>query len=156
MLGIVGVEECDVMDALTVQPEESLHIVVAFDLIEHFKKDELLEFIDKVYRCLLPGGQLIVHTPNGASPFFGTVRYGDFTHENAFTRNSIRQILLASGFLEVSCFEDTPNIHGIKSLFRWAIWKIIRGCLRLYIGAETGDLSKDHIFTQNFVTVATK
>lgn len=155
-LGIAGVEEGDLREAVKAQPDASLDVIVAFDVIEHFTRDELLPFVDDVRRALKPGGRWIIHVPNGESPFFGAVRYGDLTHEFAFTRVSLTQLLLSSGFTSVRCYEDAPVVHGLRSALRWMLWKSFRGMLRLYIAAETGDASSEHIFSQNLLAVATK
>lgn len=155
-LGIEHVEQGDILDALRAQADSSLDVVIAFDLIEHFTRDELLVVVDAVNRVLSPGGRWIIHVPNGESPFFGGVRYGDFTHELAFTRTSIKQLLLTSGFAEVWCHEDSPVPHGIKSAIRAMLWKGIRAMLRFCIAVETGDMSSDRIFSQNFYAIANK
>jgi len=155
-LGIVGVKQDDLLQGLRTTPADSCDVVVAFDVLEHFTKQELLDIVDEVHRVLTAGGRWIIHTPNGESPFGGSVRYGDFTHELAFTRESMAQLLLASGFADVRCFEDTPIVHGISSALRWMVWKGMRALLRLYIAAETGDPGRASIFTQNFLTVAVK
>lgn len=155
-LGIAGVAEGDLRDALAAQADASLDVVVAFDVIEHFTRDELLPFVDQVQRVLKPGGRWIIHVPNGESPFGGRMRYWDLTHELAFTRTSLGQLLLSSGFADVRCFEDAPVVHGAKSALRWLLWKGFRGMLRLYIAAETGDAGGAHIFSQNLLAVARK
>jgi 2-polyprenyl-3-methyl-5-hydroxy-6-metoxy-1,4-benzoquinol methylase len=155
-LGIEGVEEGDLLAALAVQADGSLDVIVAFDVIEHFTRDELLGFVDQVQRVLRPGGRWIIHTPNGESPFCGRMRYWDLTHELAFTRTSIIQLLLSSGFSNVQCFEDSPIPHGLMSTVRWLLWQVIRSGLRLYLAAETGDTAGSAIFSQNFLTVAVK
>lgn len=155
-LGIEGVREGDLMEALKGLPEASQDVVIAFDVIEHFTKGELLPFMDEVYRVLRKGGRWLIHTPNGESPFASHIRYGDFTHEQCFTRESMTQLLKSSGFSEVVCLEDAPIPHGLKSAVRWLVWKMIRGMLRLYLAAETGAAKRDCIFTQNFLTVAFK
>jgi 2-polyprenyl-3-methyl-5-hydroxy-6-metoxy-1,4-benzoquinol methylase len=155
-LGIEGVEEGDLLAALAAQADESLDVVVAFDVIEHFTRDELLGFVDQVHRVMRRGGRWIIHTTNGESPFCGRSRYGDLTHELAYTRMSISQLLLSSGFSKVQCFEDMPIPHGLKSAVRWGLWQVIRSLLRIYIAAETGDTSGNAIFSQNFLVVAEK
>lgn len=155
-LGIEGVEQGDLLKTLAELPDASHDCIVAFDVIEHFTRDELIGFVDEVHRVLKSGGRWIIHTPNGESPFFGRIRYGDLTHELAFTRTSISQLLLSSGFARAQSYEDTPIPHGFKSGLRWMLWKGIRSALRLYIAVETGDASNAHIFTQNFLTVAYK
>ena len=155
-LGIEEVAQDDVMDALSEQPDGSLDCIVAFDLIEHFTKNELIGLVDEVCRVLKPGGRWIIHTPNAESPFGNRVLFGDFTHELAFTRTSITQLLLASGFSRVECYEDRPVPHGIKSMVRWILWRCIRGVLRLYLAVETGNTGRDAIFSQNFLAVGFK
>src|SRR5262245_53128418 len=155
-LGIAGVEQGDLLQALRATASDSYDTVVAFDVLEHFTKQELLDVVDEVHRVLTAGGRWIIHTPNGESPFVGSVRYGDFTHELAFTRESMAQLLLASGFAEVRCFEDTPAVHGAPSALRWVVWKGLRALMRLYLAAETGDPGGASIFTRNFLTVAVK
>ena len=155
-LGIDGVREGDLIEALDELDSGSLDVIVAFDVIEHLTRNELLPLVDSVQRVLKPGGRWIIHTPNAESPLFGRIRYGDLTHELAFTRTSIGQLLFSSGFLSVSCYEDSPVVHGVVSATRWLIWKLARGLLRFYLAAETGRLHEPAIFSQNFLVVAIK
>jgi len=155
-LGIDGVREGDLTEAISTMPAESSDVVITFDVIEHFRKDELIDFVDQVYRVLRSGGSWIIHIPNAESPFGARIRYSDFTHEGAFTRVSIRQLLLSSRFVRVDCYEDTPVPHGIKSSIRWVLWKVIRGLLRLWLAIECGESGRDAIFSQNLLSVAVK
>ncbi|MGH9961740.1 MAG: class I SAM-dependent methyltransferase [Pyrinomonadaceae bacterium] len=153
-LGIGGITEDDLTRHLTTVPDASKQVVITFDVIEHFTKSELMSFVDEVYRVLCPGGKWIIHVPNGESPFGLRMRCWDFTHELAFTRTSIAQLLMASGFSTIICEEDGPVPHGVISMIRWMLWKMIRGLLRFYLAVETGSISPKHIFTQNLVAVA--
>lgn len=155
-LGVEGVREGDLMLTLASTTAESVDLVVAFDVIEHFTKVELVSFVDEVHRVLRKGGKWIIHAPNGEALFCGRIRYGDFTHEQAFTRMSVAQLLKASGFSEVANEEDAPVPHGAKSAVRWLLWKLIRAGLRFYMAVETGAGERGGIFTQNFLTVAVK
>lgn len=153
-LGIEGVEHGDLMDALRRTPAASVDVAIAFDVLEHFDTAELLRFVDEVHRVLRPSGRWLIHVPNGESPFFGRVRYGDLTHRTAFTATSLRQLLEASGFSRVDLFEDLPVPHGVKSFVRAVLWRVIRGALRLYLAVETGNNGRGAIFTQNLLAVA--
>jgi cyclopropane fatty-acyl-phospholipid synthase-like methyltransferase len=155
-LGIEGVEQGDVLETLAKEPDEAFECLIAFDLIEHFNRDELITLIDAVHPVLKTGGRWIIHTPNAESPFGSRMRYGDITHELAFTRTSLSQLLLSSGFSRVDCYEDQPVPHGVKSATRWVLWQVIRSFLRLYLAVETGDFGSDAIFSQNFLAVAFK
>jgi len=155
-LGIEAVAEGELFETLSSLPDASQDVIVAFDVIEHFRKDELLLLADEVFRVLRLGGRWIIHTPNGESPFVGAVLYGDVTHELAFTRGSITQVLRASGFTEINCLEDQPIAHGVKSGIRLTLWLILRAMLNLLLAVETGDRGKNRILTQNFLAVASK
>ena len=144
------------METLRSLPDGSQDMVIAFDVVEHFTKDELVPFVDDVYRVLRKGGKWLIHCPNGESPFGMRMLFGDFTHELAFTRTSIAQILLASGFSGVQSYEDKPVVHGAKSLVRRCLWETFRLLLRLYLATETGGGEKECVFSQNFLTVAVK
>ena len=155
-LGIEGVMEGELLETLRSLPDASQDVIVAFDVIEHFQKDEILELTDDVLRVLKKGGRWIIHCPNGESPFCGRIRYGDFSHECCFTRTSITQLLTSSGFSDVRCFEDAPVPHGVKSGIRLVCWKLIRGVLRGYLAVETGAGEASCIFSQNFLTIGIK
>ncbi len=155
-LGLAGVREGEVLEALETLTGESQGLVIAFDVLEHFRKDEAVGFMDQVHRVLAPGGKVIIHTPNGASPFSGRAGHGDFTHETMFTRDSLGQLLTACGFSRVECYEDQPVVHGIVSGVRWLLWRLLRGGLRFYLAVETGNLDPNEILSQNLLCVAVK
>lgn len=154
-LGIDGVELGDAVESLLGYADDSLDVVVAFDVIEHLTMAELIKMTDEVRRVLRVNGRWIIHTTNGASPFFGAVRYGDLTHMGAFTETSLAQLVLSSGFSRVSSDEDEPVAHGWRSVIRLIAWRCIRIVLRFCTAAETGDAGRG-ILSRNFVTVAIK
>ena len=153
-LGISGVDQGNAMNVLAAAPDRSLDVVITFDVIEHFTRAELVELVDQVHRVLRAGGRWIIHVPNGESPFCARILYGDMTHEQAFTRSSIAQLLVASGFARVDYFEDQPVPHGVKSTIRLLLWKMIRAGLLFYVAVETGALDRGAVFSQNLLAVA--
>jgi len=152
-LGIARVEQGELTEALRATPDQSQDVIVTFDVIEHFTKAELIPLVDEVRRVLRRGGRWIIHAPNAESPFGMRMRYWDITHEQAFTRTSIAQLALASGFSGVECFEDQPVPHGFKSAVRFVLWKLIRAGLLFYIAVETGAFDRRAIFSQNLLAV---
>lgn len=54
----------DALAWLRRQPAQSLAAVTAFHLVEHLPFAVLLELVDQARRVLLPGGRLIIETPN--------------------------------------------------------------------------------------------
>jgi len=155
-LGIEGVIKGDIATMLKSLASASQDVVIAIDVIEHFTKDEIVQVVDEVYRVLKPAGRWIINTPNGESPFGAKMFYWDFTHEQAYTRNSIQQLLKSSGFNTVICNENVPIPHGFKSAIRFILWKWIHTILLIYTMVETGNYDRSCIFSQNFLTVATK
>lgn len=155
-LGITGVRQQDLREGLAALPDAAQDVVILFDLFHYFDRDEQVALIDQVHRVLKPGGRWILHVPNGEALFGARMRYWDYLATGAFTRASIAQILLASGFQTVRCFEDEPIPHGAKSWARWVLWKGIRGAARLVLAAETGDTGREAIFSQCLLAVATK
>lgn len=155
-LGITNIAQGDMMTALKAVPSASFDTVIAFDVIEHFTKDELIDLVDAIHSVLKPNGCWIIHAPNANSPFVGAVRYGDFTHEQAFTPSSLQQLLKASGFSSFDFAECGPRIHGVRSLARVILWIVARGIFRLINAAETGDIGRNEVWTRNFYAVAYK
>ena len=155
-LGIDGIEQGDARGALQARASDSHAAVVSFDVLEHMTRDEMIVLIDEVRRVLRPGGRWIIHTVNAEAPFFGRVRFGDLTHEQAFTQASLQQILLASDYSGVSCYEDTPVPGRPAASIRWLMWKIARLPALFWLIAETGPAARNAILSQNLLAVAIK
>lgn len=152
-VGITDVEQIDLQTFLS-RKKDCYAVIVARDILEHFKKEEVLNVLKLVYIGLQENGIFIMQSPNGESPFGRRYLYGDFTHEIAFTRNSLSQILRITGFRKIDFYSTGPVVHGIKSAVRYVLWKIIEIVLHFYMLIETG--SGEGIFTQNLIAVAYK
>jgi SAM-dependent methyltransferase len=155
-MGLDNVKQGDLFEHLRGVSNEAIDVVVAFDVVEHFPRGEVMNFCQEIERVLKPGGKLILHTPNGESPFFGAILYGDFTHEVAFTRLSMVQLGKITGFSRISSYEDPPIPHGAISLLRWTLWKFMRLAFHFVTAVETGDASRRAILSRNFLTVMIK
>jgi 2-polyprenyl-3-methyl-5-hydroxy-6-metoxy-1,4-benzoquinol methylase len=152
-LGLADVHCGNVYPFLQQTQDQSFEVVIAFDIFEHLAKMELLELGDELHRILSPGGRIIMHAPNGEGVFSGTIRHGDLTHEMAFTRANIAQFAGACSFSVVAVQEDTPVIHGIKSLIRSVLWHLISFPLRLLAAADTGAGVFSKPLSQNLLAV---
>lgn len=155
-LGMNFVVENDLAADLAARASESCDVVLAADILEHLTKDEALSMADQVFRVLAPGGLFILHLPNGDGIFAGHIEYGDFTHELIVTSTSLAQMLRCVGFTGFSAYEDTPVVHGFSSACRSLVWMAARTAVRLIFAAETGNLGRDLILSQNFLAVARK
>jgi SAM-dependent methyltransferase len=154
--GLTNVRCGNVYPMLKDIPETSYEAIIAFDIFEHLTKTELLELGDEIHRVLTPGGRLIMHAPNAEAVFSGTIRYGDLTHEIAFTRSSIAQFAGACSFAVLAIQEDTPVVHGVMSLIRSILWHTISFPLRLLAAAETGGGMLNKPLSQNLLAVLEK
>jgi len=137
-LGILSATCSTLEDFLGAQQSASADRVLAIDILEHLSRPEIVEILGAIRRVLKPGGRCIAHVPNAEGLFGMKIRYGDFTHELAFTPKSASQVFRVAGFREVRCFEDKPRVHGPVSLVRRIIWDLGTLPGRLLLAAETG------------------
>jgi len=155
-LGLDCITDGDLLEFLRESATEFYDCIVAFDVLEHFAKDEIIDILDQVLRVLRPGGALVVHVPNAGGIFPARIFWSDFTHETAFTREGLRQLFTATGFASLECAEDKPIVHGVKSMIRRALWECFRAFFRLVYMSETGDGGSGIVLTQNIVAAARK
>jgi SAM-dependent methyltransferase len=149
----ISVEQNDALVYLRSVAASSKDVVVVLDMLEHLRREEVLALLDEAHRVLRPDGRIVLHTVNAGSPFFGRIRYGDLTHELAFTPASLRQVFDLCGFRDACFFEDDPVVHGARSGVRWLLWWFVRTSLAACLTVETGG-PPDAIFTQGFVALA--
>lgn len=155
--GLENIEEQDLFAALEALGDHSMDTIISIDVVEHLARPDFIALADAVHRALKPGGRWIIHTVNAESPYSGRIRYGDLTHELAYTRASIAQGLRVAGFSgPISCRDSDAPPHGIASLVRWIIWKVLRAGMVVRLGAEIGGDARNAVLTQNLIAVAIK
>lgn len=152
-LGVKNVKKGDIFEFLG-RGTNKYDIVFARDIMEHFSKDKVLEMLESVYGSLNDGGRLIIQTVNAENPLWGRIRHGDFTHDLAFTKNSMNQVLKVAGFKKVIVRPQRPVVHGFISLIRYVLWMLLEIPVRFFLLVETGSLKG--ILTQNILVVAEK
>lgn len=155
-LGLDCVSEENITDHLAGRKAETCDVVLAFDVLEHFTKDEAFQFVDEVFRILTPGGKFILHLPNNEGFLSGTIAHGDFTHELFLNRVSLAQLLRCAGFSQIRAYEDTPMVHGLTSMVRYLVWAGAKTALRIVYAAQTGSTDREMILTPTFLAVARK
>jgi len=152
-LGVKNIKKGDAVEYLR-DRKGFYDVIFLRDILEHFKKDEIMEILDVCFQSLKDKGRIIIQTPNAESPFFGRIRYGDFTHEIAFSVSSLLQLLKNAGYNEVQFCSYGPIVVGIKSMIRYTLWKIIEACYKACISIEVGRGKR--IVTQNIIATGTK
>ena len=151
-LGVEGVQFGEAFPSLQAAAPGSFDVLCFFDVLEHLDRQELHDLLVVASRALSPKGCCIGHVPNAQGIFSMNIRYGDLTHELAFTESSLRQIFRTLGFADVRCYEDRPVAHGIVSLARRLLWSAGSLPFRILLAAETG--STGAILSQNLTFVA--
>jgi SAM-dependent methyltransferase len=150
---ISDVYEAEIIQTLLSTPSESYDVIIMADVLEHFLKDELIEIADEVRRILRHNGKWICRVPNAEAIFSMRMRYGDLTHQLAFTGASIGQLMRSCGFRRFDCFEETPVVHNVKSAVRWSLWQTMRLWSVLWLSVVTGGFARNSLFSQNIIAV---
>jgi 2-polyprenyl-3-methyl-5-hydroxy-6-metoxy-1,4-benzoquinol methylase len=150
--GLPEVFQGELLPALEGLAVGSLDVLFIMDVLEHLEREELFAVCDAARQALKSGGRLILHVPNSTGVFGDMIRYGDLTHELSFNSSSMRQLLATTGFGAMTCYEEKPVVHGLKSLVRAVLWEIGSFGHRVLNLAETG--SWDVVLTRNMLVVA--
>jgi len=152
--GFLHTEEASAVDFLK-DKADRYDVIVMLDVLEHFEKEEAIRLLDAICASLTKTGRLILQLPNALAPL-NIYRYGDFSHETAFTPASITQLLRMTHFHHIQTRPLTPHIHGPKSLLINLMWRVVwQNLIRFYMWSANGNLMGD-IYTGNFVAVAEK
>lgn len=153
-LGIKNLRHQDIADFLDESNSEKFDFIVMRDVLEHLPKETIMTVLEQIHTKLNHGGKLMIQVPNGESPFFGRIRYGDFTHELAFSRSSLEQILRLRNFSNLKFYPVEPVPKSLKSWMRFILWKLISKMYKLLLFAEIG--RTDCIVTQNILSISEK
>ena len=119
--GLQVVEE-DVM-AFMENNREKFHLVFVNHLLEHLSKKEVLDLLELVFHALEKGGKILVAVPNASSPLGLPLAFGDFTHEVFFSPNSLREVLMVSGFSQIEVKGERITGLGWKGWAKSLLWK---------------------------------
>lgn len=149
-VGIANVCQADLTQYLG-SHREHYDALILRDVVEHFTRERIIEVLELCRSATRPGGVVIVQVPNAESPFFGRIRYGDFTHELAFTSTSVAQLFNVLGFVDLRVYPMEPVVGGVRSLGRAALWSLVKAFYRVLLFAELG--RGQWIFTQGLIAV---
>ncbi|OQY75517.1 MAG: hypothetical protein B6D44_01225 [Ignavibacteriales bacterium UTCHB2] len=147
-VGIKNILRRDIFEQLK-ENENKYDLIICRDVLEHLTKDQVFEIFGLFFNSLKLSGKLILQVPNGFSPNYSKIFYGDVTHETLFSEAILNQISLATGFKNLSIKEVTPVPKGIISLGRYFMWTIIKNYYRLIQLIETG--SSRGFYSQNII-----
>lgn len=150
-LGVRQVETADLYPYLAERPH-SFDRLILRDVLEHFPRETILELLELARNALQPNGALVIQVPNAATPLWGRIRHGDFTHEMAFTEGSLRQLLGVAGYERIRFLPAGPVLQGLRDLPRHLIWKAVETFYKVLVYAETG--RRRAIVTEGLIAIA--
>jgi ubiquinone/menaquinone biosynthesis C-methylase UbiE len=143
--------QADVLEYLRKLESNSLDFISALNFLEHLSKDNLLATMQECRRVLRPNGTLVAMVPNAISPFGSVTRYWDLTHEWAFTPNNFYQLAALTSFDSTIDFRECgPIPHGLLSIGRYLLWRVIRCAIALWFLVEVGTL-RSSVFTMDML-----
>lgn len=126
------------------------YVVVMLDILDHLRKDKVIELLKLVWDTLFDNGFIIIRVTNADNPLFARFFYRDFTHETPFTPNSIRQCLSIAGFRIVHVdYENIPQLERGHFRILWRFLYFIRiSALRFiakFLGIRSAAFAEDII-----------
>jgi SAM-dependent methyltransferase len=89
---------------------DTFAVVLLLDVLEHFPNEQQIPLLAAIHRSLIPGGRLIVRTPNANSIVASRWRYIDFTHHTSFTEHSLSFALRNAGYDRI----DIGSEKGVR------------------------------------------
>jgi 2-polyprenyl-3-methyl-5-hydroxy-6-metoxy-1,4-benzoquinol methylase len=112
--------KADIFDFLK-SNSKKYDIIIMFDILEHIQKNKIIELLRLVYDSLSPEGKIVIRTPNMGSIIASYGRYIDFTHDIAFTSESLHQVLSEAEFIDIDFFDSAigrKRIYLLKLIHR--------------------------------------
>lgn len=98
--------------------KERFNVIFLFEVIEHLSFEDGVQLLHAIHDLLLPGGKLILTTPNAFHPN----RYWEYSHKVTYRYDEIGGILISLGFT-------------VKSIFRIYNDAFFRRFFRIWIAA---------------------
>jgi 2-polyprenyl-3-methyl-5-hydroxy-6-metoxy-1,4-benzoquinol methylase len=134
-----GFEAIDASLAELASRGERYDVVVAFDVLEHWDTNELVENFRAIHALLNDGGVFVSRFPNGQSPFGRVFQHGDFSHKSTLSTYKIEYLAALTGFdiVRIDNVRRVPSRPGpLASVRHWWLARrrrwIERSIARLY------------------------
>ncbi len=135
-LGVLNLRHGDAREFLR-ESISQFDFISAIEVLEHIPKQDVLGFLDLIHSALRPGGRLVCKVPN-LGAFYSPTFFMDFSHETPFTGPSLKMVFELANFANVRVSPIGPVAHGMKSVVRLVLWKMISGGLRFVQIVEGG------------------
>lgn len=113
------VEHGDAIAYLKRLDAESVGLITAFHLVEHLPFTQLQELLAEIYRCLAPGGIVILETPNPENLSVATLGFNmDPTHNKPLPPALLSFVVEQCGYerTKILRLNENPKLHAKTSL----------------------------------------
>jgi len=152
-MGLTNVSCIGVDDFLNAH-KGGFDVIMAIDVIEHFTKSELVDYLNKIKKALNPGGTVLFRTPNMDAPLTSVYSFGDFTHECLLNKSSAEQVMASAGFSDIEVLPSMILAQGlVKETLRKITWSCVLFWLKVMLFAS-GRTWSGVVFTPNLVIKA--
>ena len=130
--------------------------IVAIQLLEHLPPTSYSSFIRTIYSKLKKGGSIIIVVPNANNPLGMVERYGDLQHQNSFTEQSLKDLILNSNIenyeIDIRGYNIPP--YTFLNIIRIFMQKILHLILLLIMIINGGTYFRT--MTPNIVLIVRK
>jgi O-antigen chain-terminating methyltransferase len=120
----------------------SISLVTGFHIVEHLSPEDLVSLLIEINRVLVPGGLLLLETPNPSNLFVGSHSfYLDMTHKNPVPSALLKFLVTKLGFPQsvvVPLHESMPQTEGLS------LERVLRGVSQDYALISTKESSNGH------------
>lgn len=131
------------------QLDNSWDCIFFIDVFEHLSLSELVQVSENLKRVIRPNGMVVLHVPNGESPFGSQVLWSDLTHYRAFSIASLYQIKSIAHARKIDVWESGPVGRGFKAFGRKLVIAAMRLANNLYLAADMGVVDFSRPVTRN-------
>ena len=141
-LGLKNVHCANAQDYLRSKNEAFYDIIVAFNILEHIRKENVQEFLSLLYRGLTSNGMVILEIPNAQSPLGISTFYSDITHEFAYTPKLLNHLLSLAGFTSIKVIPKYVNTNSLIRFGQKILAKIIGLDDKIYFSGNLVAIAK--------------
>ena len=129
-LGLAFVQQFDALRLAEMPGLGRYGAVFAMDILEHLPKRRIAGFLEQTGKLLLPGGHVVIQTPNMSNLLACQHLYSDLSHEFGLTESSAVELCLLAGFpaerIEVrACWNASTLAGRLRELYMLGLHKLI-------------------------------
>jgi SAM-dependent methyltransferase len=142
----LDVAEGDAVGYLDSLPDQSLGGVLAVQVVEHLQADQLVRMLELAYHKMRPGAHIALETINPACWYAFFASYiRDITHVHPMHPDTLRYLLIASGFqrVEIRYREPYPERNKLQPVSTAALAKVAPGL------SEAGETFNENVAKLN-------